>query len=193
MAEVAGTFGSGAAAVQERRVYLSIWARSLGESLIFILPEKFTDGYENDLKGNADEKRTHPAQHLWEKGRVQDLNLELRLVVGISPRIVVPEDLKRMVETLRTMALPIRPRVNYLESVRVTISAMGNTWFSRNYFVSKVETDFETPVDIQTGLALSATVRLELTPTYTPLGAPSFEPVGVEALPKRPFTFIDAR
>jgi len=149
----------------ERPVYLTIQPHS-GPHLTFILPENFSDGYTNELEATAQQGTTHSSMHTWKSGKVDDVQLDLELAVGVSPGIGTPETLVRCIESLYNMALPTNPPL--IGSVRVLLHGQGGAWFSRNYFVTSVKVEMGAPYDIDSGRPMKARVQLSLVPTYAP-------------------------
>jgi len=158
-----------------------------GEHLSFILPESFSDGYTNEWSDYAAGFMTHPTTHAWLSGKVDDVELELELVVGVSYKIRTPADLIRCVEILYDMALPY-PGAPYTYSLLVTIHNGGSPWFTRNYFVLGIKAEMGAPYDVDSGRPMRAKVRLSLRPTYAP--GKSGEASHQGNRPYRPYQFI---
>ena len=124
--------------LNERKVYLTIES-STGYSATFTLPEGFRDGYTNEFQELHAPGQTHPMQHTWKRGKLNDISLELELAVGISPNITTPERLIETIEELYNMALPVVRKPSQIPTVCVVIHGVGgSSYFQRNYLIAEI-------------------------------------------------------
>ena len=149
--------------------------------LRFALQGPISDGYSNELKANHDEHLTHPASYLWEKGTIDDLELELTLAVGVSLDINAPIDLVHCVESLVSMSL-----ANVADKRLPKVALLIGGWYKRFGYIKSVKIKFDAPWEVDTGMPMIATVNLTHTVDFSNRTSGAED---LSTLPKAPWMF----
>ena len=153
--------------------------------LEFALQGDFSEGYTNNLKAAFETKRTHPPKWLWEKGEIDDLELELSLAVGASLDIDTPQDLLGVITKLYNMCLgtSIAAQAEQGAKIPKVIVSIG-AWYQRYGFIKNFKVKFSPPWDVATRLPMIATVNLTITADFSTGNAQTSADVSI--LPKPP-------
>ena len=127
------------------------------EPLLFALPfEGFSDSYSVSFEESLTSFRTHPAVQLWKGGRIDDINIQLKLAVGaiegVVTKIDTSQELVELVAKLYNWALPSATMENGINAkvdvVQLSVGDGVNAWYRRQGFITKIQTKWMGPWDI---------------------------------------------
>lgn len=131
------------------------------EDLEFELEAGFSEGYTNNLECALDAASnflTHSGNMYWKGGSFKPLSIAIFLAVGVQSAIQTPTQLKDVVTKLFSYALS-EQQVTVAPPKRITIEV--GSWYKKKGYIRIIDVDWDAPWDNDTGMAMTAKVRLE--------------------------------